>query len=553
MKFFKILALSLLVLILIFPSCDSKSPSDQNRIVIGISADVQTFNPLFAFSVDEGSIVELLYLSLVDFRWNNEKGELESFPMLAENWEWAEDSSSVKFFLREDSYWTDSAQLTSADVVYSFDVYSDPEVQSRLYGTFVNLFTDDENHIDVERTFNIISEFEFEINFPPNSVPNFFEISFPIVPEHIYGSITKEELETSEFNFNPVSSGPFKLKKWDRNQAIILEQNKESFLIDQNNVNELVFKILPDYTTRIIELKKGEIDLMELVKTEDIKELEEESDLYVVPIVGREYDYIGWNNIDVDAFIIEGQVKPNNLFANENVRRALTYAINRQEIIDVYLLGYGELAVTPISPIFKNVIDENIKPYDFNPDKARELLAAERWIDTDNNGVLDKENVEFSFTLVYPSGNPLRIYASTIIKNNLKAVGVDMNLERMEIGTFIDNLFEKKLDAWMAAWYIPIPVELKPYWYSNLESSPLNFVNYQNKETDIILDELEKKISDKRKKELLQQFQAVMHNNEPVTFLYWVPNICAYNNRLENINITPLGVVTHCWEWAVNN
>ena len=138
-----------------------------------------------------------------------------------------------------------------------------------------------------------------------------------------------------------------------------------------------------------------------------------------------------------------------------------------------------------------------------------------------------------------------------VVRNNLKAVGVDVKLEIVELGTLIDYLFEKKIDAWMLGWYIPIPVELKPYWYSEFDSTPLNFASYRNVKVDSLLDLLQTKISVAKRIETIKEFQKIVHDDEPVSFLYWIPNICVYNKRIAEINITPLGTVNHCWEWRL--
>jgi peptide/nickel transport system substrate-binding protein len=137
------------------------------------------------------------------------------------------------------------------------------------------------------------------------------------------------------------------------------------------------------------------------------------------------------------------------------------------------------------------------------------------------------------------------------VQNNLKAVGIDVKLEVVELGALIDHLFEKELNAWMAGWYVPIPVELKPYWYSDLDNTPLNFVSYRNYKIDSLLDLLHTKISVERRTETIKEFQKIIHDDEPVSFLYWIPNICAYNSRIAKVNITPLGTISHCWEWRL--
>ncbi len=154
--------------------------------------------------------------------------------------------------------------------------------------------------------------------------------------------------------------------------------------------------------------------------------------------------------------------------------------------------------------------------------------------------------------MYYPVGNPLREYAAIVVKNNLKSVGIEVTTEKMELGTFIDNLYERKLNSWMAGWGIPIPLDLKPYWYSDQNVAVLNFQSYNNSEVDKILDRLEDKLSNEKKYELIKEFQKIIHQDEPVTFLYWTPNIIVYNTKIKNLKITPYGVLVHCWEWTLN-
>jgi len=538
-------------LFLLINSCDSKQSPLNNRIVIGISADVQSFNSLFAFSYEESTIADLLYPGLLDFKWNEEKGELDPYPMIAKSWQWSEDSSFIKFAIRDDILWSDGKKLTASDVVFSYDVFSDPDVQSRLYGIFNQLFTESDGHIDIEKTFNVISPYEFEIRFPDKSVPDLIKIVVPVIPEHVFKNVSRDKFANHESNFNPVSSGAFKLKKWEKNQSVILEADSNSFLFKQGQVSEIIFKIVPDYTSRMLQVKKGEIDLVELVKVEDVEELKKEEQLVVFPLFGREYDYIGWNNIDPGS-ISGGKIKLNKFFGSINVRKALSMAINKKEILDEYLQGLGELAASSVSPIFKSSYNNEVKPYEYNPDEAKKLLALEGWKDEDRNGILEKGKEEFKFKMYYPVGNPLREYAAVVVENNLKSVGIEMIPEKMELGTFIDNLYERKLDSWMAAWGVPIPLDLKPYWYSDPNIGVLNFACYGSSEVDKILDRLETKLSNERKNELIKEFQEIIHRDEPVTFLYWTPNIIVHNKRVKNLNITPYGVVVHCWEWTLN-
>jgi peptide/nickel transport system substrate-binding protein len=530
--------------------CDKESLSEKNRVIIGIPSDINSLNPLFAFSVDEGVITEQLFLSLVNFTWTEEKGELKPEPMLAKRWEWADDLSSLEFELRDDVYWSDGRKFYTGDIVFSFDLYSDPSVQSRLYGMFEDFYTDDENRIDIEKTFEVRDSFNIKINFLPGSTPTLYETVFHLIPKHVFENIDRGNISSAEENFRPVTNGPYKLTKWEKNQSITISANENSFLYNDRMVNEIIFKIIPDYSSRITQLKRGEIDLAELVKTEDVPRLKKFNHLKIVPQKGREYDYAAWSNIDQKVYNESGKIVPHKLFGSANVRRALTYAINRKEILEDYMLGFGKLSTGPVSPIFKDAVDPGLNPYDYNITRAKELLAKDGWSDRNGDGVLEKGDAEFRFKLFIPSGNPRRSYAATIIKNNLKQVGIDVTIEIIEPGVLIENMYNKKMDAWMIGWYVTIPLDLKFLWYSDIERTPYNFVSYQSKEADRILDEISKETDSEKLNELYKQIQKIIYEDQPVTFLYWVDNIVVYNSRIKNININPLGAVHHCWNWS---
>ncbi len=536
--------------IIFFSSCQ-KSSSPRDYVVVGITQDVESLNPLFAFSVDEGSISELLYLGLVQHNWNDEKGDITSEPLLARDWEWSPDTSSIIINLRDDITWSDGRKLTAGDIVFSFDVFSDPVVDSRLFGSFNKFYTDSTGHILQDKTFEILDPYKIKINFLPHSHPTLFNVDLPILPKHIYGSVKRNELATSKLNAKPVTNGAYVLVNWDKNQSITLKARQESFLYHEGIINKLVFKIIPEYTSRLTQLKKGEIDLCELIKPEDAPELKKQQNIEIVPVKGREYEYVGWNNIDPDLFNKDEKFVPNKFFGSVKVRRALSYAINKQEILEEYLHNYGQLAVGPVSPIFKNIINPEIQPYAYDPARSKQLLAEDGWKDIDNDGILEKGGTEFSFDLYIPGGNPLRNYSATVIKNNLKNIGISVNIQTMELNTFLDNLFSKKLNAWIASWYIAIPIDLKMMWYSDFNSTPLNVQSYSNKKADNILDEIESSPGAEKLNSLYKQFQEVMHKDEPVTFLYWIDDITAHNTRLTNIDINPLGVIHHCWNWKL--
>ncbi|MBK7380231.1 MAG: hypothetical protein IPJ03_14800 [Ignavibacteriales bacterium] len=322
--------------------------------------------------------------------------------MAAESWSWNNDSTELTIELRNGILWTDKEKLTTEDVVYSFDLYSDPAVESRLFGTFDNFYTEENQHIDINKSFEIISPFKMIIKFKPHSNPNLFDIGIPLLPKHILEKYKRGDLPTAEFNFKPVSNGPFKLKNWDRNSAIILISDSNSFLYNKKNINELIFKIIPDYNNRINQLRSGEVDLLEDIKSEDANNFKKLKGFSIGPIKGRQYDFIGLSNIDNEEYNRTKKIKPHPLWGDKEIRKALTMAVNRQEILAEFLGGYGQLAYSPVTNIFNTSSDSSISPYQYNLSEAKNILKEKGWKDSDNNGIIEKTEKNFQLNYLYP-------------------------------------------------------------------------------------------------------------------------------------------------------
>ncbi|MBM4170965.1 MAG: hypothetical protein FJ214_03735 [Ignavibacteria bacterium] len=542
---------TLILLSFLLLTCTKTHQKSTDRVVVGLQNDLETLNPLYSMSEPELNISELIYLSLAGHDWDAELGTVTSYPLLAEEWKWNSDSTSVSIKLRDDVYWSDGKKVSSDDVVYSFDLYSDANVQSRFFGIFSNYFTKPDLSIDLKKSFEKINDLELKIKFKPQSVPSVFDFDMPILPKHIFEKNDRRELATSEINVKPIGCGPYQLDNWTRNQNIRLVKNENSFLIKENSVKEIYFKIVPDYNSLLNQIMKGEIDLAQNIRPEDVASLKSQVHLQISSRKGRSYDYVGLNNIDPNEFQKSGKLSPNQYFGNAKIRMAVSLAINRKSILDEFLLGNGELMVTPISPIFKSEIDKSLNPIEYNLTKSREILRNEGWTDTNGDGIIEKNGKKFALTLNVPSGNPLRTYSSTIVQNNLKAVGIDLQIATLEPSIFFNKMFKKEFDIWIAGWGVPIPLDLKPYWHSNPSIGGANIVSYTNKNLDKILEQLSRKVSNNTRTELLKQFQKIIADEQPVSFLYWIDTIVASNKKIQNLQINPLGSVQQCWNWVI--
>lgn len=533
-----------------FSGCSKRSEKKNQVVVVGIQSDVSTISPLYAFDLQEGHLLDLLFLKPAFENWNDSLGIIELKPMLAENWVINKDSNFVTLNLRKNLKWSDGELITADDIIFSLEIYSDPKVNSRLYGLFDNFYSTNDLHIDAKKTFRKNSETSVTIFFKDYQNFTFLDINHAIIPEHIYKNIKREDVETSEVNFKPVTSGPFKLYKWERDQKIHLWADSSCYLFNPNKVQEIIFKIIPDEYSLLTQLKNGEIDITEDIKSEKVSELVDNGNIKIGSIKGRNYDYVGWNHID-PAAKQKKQSKQNKFFSSAKTRKALSLAINRKEIFQSIVGKFGEIYDSPISPIFKIYLEDSLKNIEYNPTLAKKILAEDGWKDLNGDGILEKNNQKFSFIICSAAGNSKREFAATIIKNNLKVIGIDAELAFVEKNEFVDGLLSRKYDAWIAGWSVEIPLNLSNYWSSDPDKSLLNFSSFTNYELEKLFNQVKPSQEESEKIPVYKNISKIFKEYEPVTILFWSDNIIAYSKRIKNISFSPLGLFYNSWDWEI--
>ncbi len=544
----------------VFFSCKSdkeiqRPGTSGGNLFIAIKNDIDFFNPLYSNDINSGLINDLIFSSLTYSEFNTDSGKLEYYPGLARSWKIADDQKSITYFLNTNLKWSDGKNFTSRDVYYSYFLYTHPDVMSVRQDVERFFIHDKDKKIIPEKSFQIINDSVITFNFEFGVDDPLFITGLPIISEHIFSKIPLNEIFKSELNFKPVGIGPFKLENYSRQQQIILRRNDSSYFDKIPFIEKLIFKVIPDYNSRINQLKNGEIDLMTDVRPEDAEILKNNfPEINVEAIKGRDYDYVGWNHIDQLTFKkSNGKIlKPHPLFGNKEIRLALSMAINRKEILEGYFEEYATLAETPISPIFKSFVNEKLKPVPFDPSEAKKILEKHGWKDTDNDGIIDKNGKPFKFKLSIAAGKPHREFAATMIKKDLKKIGIEVEIETLETSFFFSKLFGRELDAWIAGWTVPLDLELEAFWGSDLKKNFFNVYGYQNFEIDKIFSDFKNAKSKDEKRNLMFKFQEIIHQDQPVTFLYWIDNIIAFNKKLKNVKFNPVAYTNRIWEWFIS-
>jgi peptide/nickel transport system substrate-binding protein len=347
----------------------------------------------------------------------------------------------------------------------------------------------------------------------------------------------------------PLATGPWKLAKWEPNTRIVLEPN-ENFTGPPElraKLNRVIIKIQPEYTTRLIELQSGKIDMMESINIEDADRIRKENpEINLVRRGWRSNDYIAWN-------------MKNPLFADKAVRIALAHAVDTNEMIGKLLTSeetgevYAKPSIGTITPALCGVHNDDVVPLAFNLEKAKSMLAEAGWTDSDGDGSLDKDGQKFEFLLSTNNGNKRRSSIQILIQAQLAKIGIKVNLEKQESNTFYENLRQKKYDAAVAGWSAGLFVDPEQVWHCDTEDRKyeFNFVSYCNPEVDALIEKGLKTPDPKEAAPIWKELQAKIYADQPYLFLWWMDEIVGIHERFENTDIDILSPLNNLHQWEV--
>ena len=498
------------------------SPHDTGDVlVVGTIGDADSLNDLTSTTASGAYVIELLFLSLT--RTNP---DISHAPSLASSWEFSEDHLELTFHLRDDVFWHDGVKTTAHDVKFSFEKQRDPNIGYSMikWKQFIKecVVVDD-----------YTVKFIFERLYPYQLMD---AVVGAILPKHILEKVPDEEMVSTDFNRNPVGNGPYRLKEWKAQQYIEVEAN-ENFYAGRPPLDRIIFKVVPDQENLVLQLKSGQIDVMEGVPPRFFEELSRQEDLVGYVYSGRSYSYLGWN-------------MRNPLFESKKVRQALTMAINRREIIDSLLFEFGEIPKGPIQPMLW-AHNPNLPDFPYDPEKARQYLAEEGWIDSDGDGWLDKDGKRFSFTLKTNKGNQVREDILVLVQDMFQEVGIEVKPNILEWTILIGDTNTKNFEAVVLGWIVGLKMDMTVLWHSDSVEDKFNYTGYANPEFDQLNDAAIFEMDQEKAKLMWWRAQELIAEDQPYTFLYRPKEINFIHKRFQNVQMEPVWWAYNMEQWWV--
>jgi peptide/nickel transport system substrate-binding protein len=497
-------------------------PAYGDTIIQASIGDASYLNPILASDSASGDINGYVYNGLVKYDKN-----LKLVGDLAESWNISDGGLAITFHLRKNVNWHDGEPFTSEDVKFTYEKLIDHNTRTPYAS----------DYLMVDRL-EIIDPYTVRIIYKEPFSPGLESWGMGIIPQHIF---EKGDFNNHPANRHPIGTGPYKFVEWKTDERIVLEVN-EDYFEGRPYIDRIIYRIVPDQAVQFLELRKGTIDTMGLTPDQFQKEAVSEDFLeninkFRYPSFG--YTYLGYN-------------LKNPLFKDERVRRAITYAINRQEIIDGVLLGLGQISTGPFPPT-SWAYNETVPIYEHNPEKAKELLYKCGWQDRDGDGILDKDGRPFSFTLMTNQGNKMRELCATIIQFNLKQIGIQVRIRILEWASFIHQYIDKKnFDAVILGWSLSRDPDQYSIWHSSqIKEGQYNFVSYSNPEIDRLLVEGRRTFDMEKRKEIYHRIHTILAEEQPYTFLYVADALPVVQKRFHGIEVAPAGIGYNFIKWYV--
>jgi len=504
-------------------------PREGGTVVIGALTDIDNWNPYLTSNSFGDDLLSLLYPTLAIEQADYREHPPSFAPSLATSWEFSADKLVLTFHLRPEARWSDGVPVTAEDLVYSWKVQTSEEIG----WTSAEI---KENIIAVEAVDEHTVRFRFRHAYPYQLMD---VNDGPIVPAHAWKTIPLSTWEDVDWSQHTLSAGPFRFAAHEPQQQITLEKNPTYWRSGFPRLDRVVWRVLPDQSNLLIQLKTGAIDLMEAIPPREADHVRVHPRLQLIVFPDRSYGYLGWNN-----------GKP--LFNDRRVRRALTLAIDRNAILDSVLRGFGRIAVGPVLSTMW-AFDRTLRPLPYDPRAALSLLEKAGWKDRDGDGILDRRGKAFRFELLTNSGNEVREDICLLIKDQLQRIGIDVEPRFVEWGALTSRLRRGQFDAYVSAWREGTQVDLAPVWHSAPPGQPtFNFVRYANARVDRLLELAGQASTIEEQKPYFFEVQKIITQDQPYTFLYEGERLDGLDRRVHGAVINDASPYFNLEEWWVS-
>ncbi|WP_457639866.1 ABC transporter substrate-binding protein [Persephonella sp.] len=512
-----------------------------------LAGDAKTFNPVMAQETTSTAVIGVLFNGLTKTNLKTLMPE----PDLAERWERDETGTVWRFYLRKDAKWFDGKPVTADDVVFTYNqIYYNPDIPSSAKDMLI-----------IEgKKFKVrkINEHTVEFVIPKPFAPFLQAVGQPILPKHILEKYVENKTFTSAWGINTppsqlIGTGPYRLVEYVVGQYAVYERNPYYWEKDSEGqqipyIKQIKAQIIGDPDVRLIKFISGEIDYYG-VRPTDLPELlpkSKEKDFTVYNLGATPSTLFVVFNQNPNAPIPEYKLK---WFRNKKFRQAISYATDRQGIINIAYNGLAYPIYTAVTPANRRLFDENYYPkYPFNLKKAKQLLLEIGFKEGKDGYLYDPEGHKLQFTLITNSGNKEREVIGNILKDDLKRIGIEVNFQAIDFNNLVTRLMSNY--DWEAV-IIGLTGSMDPYFGQNvwLSSGHLHMWYPNQKkpateweaEVDRLFQQAAVELDPEKRDILYKKAFKIIGEQQPMIFIAAPEELLAVKNSLKNVFPTVWG------------
>jgi peptide/nickel transport system substrate-binding protein len=489
---------------------DGNMPQDGGTVIRRLQGDVTTLNPLLIYTRTEHLVVFYLFTPLLQFDANLLPTTTGS---LTERYELSKDGRDYTFHLNPKATFSDGTPVRPGDVLFTLRKIVDPTSEAaNLAGEFEKL--------DLARS-RVVDDHTVILAFTEALAPQLSFFAFlRVVPEHVY---SQGDFKTT-FRNTAVGAGPYRLIRRVPGKEILLERRDDYWGV-RPHVQNILFKIITDDDTAWNAVKRGDID--ETTVSSDVwlmernrPELQKTLDLRRFYM--SSYNYIPWNPHDP-------------LFSDKRVRHALSMCVDLQALIKNIYHGTARAMNGPFTPDQWSY-NPDVPVIQYNPEEAKRLLSSLGWLDTDGDGILDKNGKPLRFEILVAAGSPTSVLFAQLFQSDLKKIGVEMKITSQDPSTFIERVVNGNYQAAYLSWDLdPDPDPFPLYHSSQFPPHGQNFVFYANPAADALIDNGRREINYSKRIAIYRNLHALLADDQPYTWTIQVSVKWAINRRIQNV------------------
>ena len=499
-------------------------PADAGgTLVISTTADPGTLFPPFVINVQAKQITEQIYDYLADvgpdLDTRNEKG----FRLgLSDRWRWSGDSLTLAFHVNPRAKWHDGRDVTARDVQFTFALNKNPALGGRMGTELANIDS-------VTVTDSLTAVFWFRARSPTQFLDAAAQLL--ILPAHQLEEIPVDSLR--EGAPPPIGTGRFRLRKWDKGASVEIIADTSNFR-GRARLDRVIWSVAPEFTTAVTRLFSGDADLFDALRPENLQQLARYRNVRTILLPGMDYAFLRFNLRDPT-----NKARPHPLFGDRDLRRAITMAVNRGTLVRSVL---DTFALVPVGPIVRAypTTDPRGAQLPFDSARASRLLDSLGWVRRGVDGMRAKNGQELAFTLIIPTSSMNRIRMGPLLQEQLRRMGIRVQLEQLEASTEGDREARGAFDAALGGWTMSSsPDGMKGAWSSQgIGKNGVNYGSYSNPRFDALLDSALRADSAQARDKFTTAL-AVINEDAPAIWLYEPRKILGVHTRIRTTEMRP--------------